>query len=339
MLAGKTICFTGTLSMKRAVAQQLAIDSGATISATVTAATNVVVVGDGAGSKLSKAEAKGIETWTETEFRQRMTREDHERRVTENKGRRIATTAKTGKFQFSLAWDDFVDLDINLTTPKGKCWFGERKIAGAELDVDRRPNAEPGGKWTVRPVENIVCDRADPGPYVCRVVFYSGPKVAGGVDYTVHCRVGDVDYLHIGNLKKASEEQVVFGFNVGADGKIESHGEGDKGKAFIASAKPATVKKAPAPPPKRATQEVTTGAGKKTSKKGLDGETIVFTGTLSMQRKDAEAKATAAGAKVTGAVSAKTTILVAGPGAGSKLAEAQSKGITVLTEAEFNARL
>eukprot|EP00759_Apiculatamorpha_spiralis_P010689 PhF_6_TR17427/c0_g1_i1/m.26673 len=67
----------------------------------------------------------------------------------------------------------------------------------------------------------------------------------------------------------------------------------------------------------------------------LTGLTIVFTGTLSRRRVDMEALAREAGAFPTGGVSSKTNIVVAGPGAGSKLAEAHSRGITVWSEEEF----
>lgn len=70
----------------------------------------------------------------------------------------------------------------------------------------------------------------------------------------------------------------------------------------------------------------------------ISGKTVVFTGTLErMSRDEAKARAQAMGAKVAGSVSAKTDLVVAGPGAGSKAKAAEALGITIIDEAEWIA--
>lgn len=106
---------------------------------------------------------------------------------------------------------------------------------------------------------------------------------------------------------------------------------GGNAKARAAPPAPkAGAKRAASPAPKAKARAGSRGGG-------LSGKSIVFTGTLTTPRAAATAAATAAGARILGAVSANMDILIAGPGAGSKLAKAEALGKEVWDEAKFRS--
>ncbi|QCI65831.1 NAD-dependent DNA ligase LigA [Phreatobacter stygius] len=84
-------------------------------------------------------------------------------------------------------------------------------------------------------------------------------------------------------------------------------------------------------------EQVTIEAAEAVSKETpVAGKTVVFTGSLElMTRDEAKARAERLGAKVSGSVSSKTDFVIAGPGAGSKLKDAEKLGVKVLSEDEW----
>jgi DNA ligase (NAD+) len=132
------------------------------------------------------------------------------------------------------------------------------------------------------------------------------------------------DFGSIAKLRSASEEELQRVEGVGPNMAREVHayfqGQGGElvGKLLDAGVEPHAVE-----PP---------GEGP------LTGKTFVFTGTLeTMSRPDAEALVRKLGGKAAGSVSAKTSYVVAGPNAGSKLEKAQKLKLAILDEEQFLA--
>ena len=73
-----------------------------------------------------------------------------------------------------------------------------------------------------------------------------------------------------------------------------------------------------------------------TSNELINGKTFVITGTLSVPREEIKEKLESLGANVTGSVTKKTDYVIAGEKAGSKLDKANSLGIKVINEEEYN---
>jgi len=129
----------------------------------------------------------------------------------------------------------------------------------------------------------------------------------------------------------------------GATAKAKAKASADaKAKAKAAAKRGASPapKRAASPAPKAGAKRAASPAPAPKAKAraargGLAGKSIVFTGTLTTPRATATAAAQAAGAKVLGSVSGNMDILIAGPGAGSKMAKAEALGKEVWDEGKF----
>ena len=128
-------------------------------------------------------------------------------------------------------------------------------------------------------------------------------------------------------LRAASEEelQAIEGIGPVVARAIASYFADDEERAFLDKLVAAGIR--PVMPERRVAPAASPFAGK----------TVVFTGTLERRsREDAEAHVRQLGGKLSGSVSRKTDLVVAGPGAGSKLEKAQQLGVRVIDEAEFD---
>ena len=78
---GMTFCITGTLSAPRKEIQQRIIDAGGKIVGSVSAKLSVLVAGEKAGSKLTKATNLGVDVWAEEDLEERLSSAEESREV------------------------------------------------------------------------------------------------------------------------------------------------------------------------------------------------------------------------------------------------------------------
>jgi DNA ligase (NAD+) len=137
------------------------------------------------------------------------------------------------------------------------------------------------------------------------------------------------DVLHVLRASSAEELQQISGIGEVVAKSISEHFQRPEEQRFLERLSEAELR--PILPTPRA---VAPNSGP------FAGKTVVFTGTLELRtREEAEALVRSLGGKTTGSVSAKTDLLVAGPGAGTKLEKARQLGVKVVDEATFDAML
>lgn len=156
-------------------------------------------------------------------------------------------------------------------------------------------------------------------PALDRLLYALGIREVGEV--TAHSLA-----LHFGSmqaLEASTEEELIEVSDVGpiVAGHVAAFFQQEKNRRVIQALEDAGVDWQPL--------EETSG------EQPLAGETWVLTGALSMPRIQAKNLLESLGAKVTGSVSAKTSTLLAGEAAGSKLAKAQKLGVKTISESDF----
>jgi predicted DNA-binding WGR domain protein len=166
-LSGKTVVFTGTLKIPRAEATKKAEQAGAKVTAAISGKTDIVVVGESAGSKAAEAKAKGIAVWTEAEFLENLAA----KKAPAPKGKKAAAAAaaekegavakpaakpagKKGKAPAKTAHEEDPSCAADGDEPPKKVQKTEPAVKPSPLPA--APPAVGGGR---RPVDREVPDR------------------------------------------------------------------------------------------------------------------------------------------------------------------------------------
>lgn len=160
-----------------------------------------------------------------------------------------------------------------------------------------------------------------------RVLYGLGIRHVGSVNAkAIANRFTTVDQLAAANIDEIAE---VYGVGSEIAASIVAWFSQEANRQLIAQLRAAGL-------PLQLDLDAIATVSDKLADRPLAGKTFVLTGTLpTLKRSEAKAKIERSGGKVTGSVSKKTDFVVAGEAAGSKLIQAQTLGITVLSEAEF----
>ena len=310
-IKGKTIVFTGTLDMQRSKASADAINAGAKVTSAISGNTDIVVAGAQAGSKLETAKAKGVAIWTEQQFVKACSGSGG------SSAKKVAPAPKKTAAKAAPA-----PAAKSAAASKGGQWEWYDAEEGswtdfAAADSSLLETRFVASQFKFTLTKELSFNKKHATPYDVDLMKKVQKNTSSGTTKKLRRMVDGVESYQREAKGAASAR--------GKRDRDTEDDDDDDDEDEEENAKPAK-KKAAAPAAKK---KASGGASL------LQGKTLVFTGTLTMKRALATAKATNAGAKVTGSVSKKTDYLVCGADAGSKEDTAAALGVKVISEAKF----
>ncbi|KAJ3267269.1 hypothetical protein HDU77_003349 [Chytriomyces hyalinus] len=336
---GKSITFTGKISLKRAEATAMAEKEGAHVQSSITKSTQIVVAASDAGNKLDKAKDLGLEIWSENDFREAcgLAREDEDDDDDEDgedeEEEESGGGGGGGKKQKSVgAATKKLEIPSNLlkevsdsVDAKNIVFLGGAS-GSAQLDT-LKVSAESSGA-NVQGTANAATD--------ILVLLDFSPDV---VTKARELGVGDVEVWSLEHLetvcqaakakrdqeaqKRAEEQKIERGEDSDEDEDDDNDDDDDDDDKDDED------------------DEDGDGEDKNDADLTLDGRNLLFTGTLKlMKRADATKRAILAGATVLSSFTKAVDLVVSGgDDAGAKLDKARDQGIEIWTEQQFASAL
>ncbi|KAJ3403578.1 hypothetical protein HDU80_004016 [Chytriomyces hyalinus] len=326
---GKSITFTGKISLKRAEATAMAEKEGAHVQSSITKSTQIVVAASDAGNKLDKAKDLGLEIWSENDFREAcgLAREEEDDDDEEDGEDEEQEESGGGKKQKSVgAATKKLEIPSNLlkkvsdsVDAKNIVFLGGAS-GSPQLDT-LKVSAESSGA-NVQGTANNATD--------ILVLLDFSPDV---VTKARELGVGDVEVWSLEHLetvcqaakdkrdqeaqKRAEEVRIERGEDSDENDDDDDDDKDDED------------------------DEDGDGEDKNDADLTLDGRNLLFTGTLKlMKRADATKRAILAGATVLSSFTKAVDLVVSGgDDAGAKLDKARDQGIEIWTEQQFASAL